>query len=328
VEEHNFAVPRRSSQSDPSKLLSRLQKLLNQFPAKLKDNDLREQVKALIPAYHLIRDLGSSLISGNRRSARDRILHYLKRYHSTVISGEELMVVAGISEWARRTRELRVQFGWQVITGVSIAEIADDEEDEEERASLPDMKPDDYMLLNVEPDREAAHRWNTANEIRREHDLSVREKILKYLRSNVGNSITGEELRYVAGNQSEWARRVRELRTEHGWPVVTKQTGMPELPVGTYVLELDRQAPPHDRKIHDAIRRRVLRRDKYSCRECGWKIEEYNRADPRILELHHKMRHVDGGENTEGNLVTLCNICHDQVHDSKNASRKWSFLNS
>ncbi|MEE8342212.1 MAG: HNH endonuclease [Gammaproteobacteria bacterium] len=321
-------MPRRSSQSDPSKLLSRLQKLLNQFPAKLKDNDLREQVKALIPAYHLIRDLGSSLISGTRRSARDRILHYLKRYHSTVISGEELMVVAGIGEWARRTRELRIQFGWQIITGVSISEMAGDEEDEEERAFLPDMKPDDYMLLNVEPDREAAHRWNTANEIRRERDLSVRGKILKYLRANVGNSITGEELRYVAGNRSEWARRVRELRTEHGWPVVTKQTGMPELPVGTYVLELDRQAPPHDRKIHDFIRRRVLRRDKYSCRECDWKIGEYNRADPRILELHHKKPHVEGGENTEENLVTLCNICHDQVHDSRNSNRKWSFLNS
>lgn len=320
-------MARRSTQSEPSQLLAQLQDLLNGFPTKLKESDLREQVKSLVPAHHLIRDLGSSLIPGNKTSARNRILLYLKQYPATVISGEELMVVAGISEWARRVRELRVEHGWQIITGVSISEMAG-EEDKEVCASFPDMKPDDYMLLSVEQDREAAHRWNTANEIRKEKGLSVQNKILKYLRANVANAITGDELRYVANDRSEWARRVRELRTEQGWPVVTKQTGMPELPVGTYVLELNRQAPKHDRKISDFVRRQVLRRDKYSCRECKWSIEEYNRADPRILELHHKKPHVEGGDNTEANLVTLCNICHDQVHNSKNAGKKWSFLDS
>ncbi len=107
---------------------------------------------------------------------------------------------------------------------------------------------------------DAAHRWRIANEIRKKK-LGVRDKILEYMRRNVGKHITGEELRYIANDRSEWARRVRELRTEFGWPITTKSTGRPDLPVGVYALEQDRQSPPHDRKIPDSVRREVLRRD-------------------------------------------------------------------
>lgn len=318
-------MARRSHQSDPNKLLSQLQKVLSEFPAILDKKELRDQVKSLVPAFHLLRDLGSSLVPTSERAARDRIVYYLKQYPNTIIQGEELMVVAGISEWARRVRELRVEFGWQIVTGVSVSEMKKSEADGD-GSDLPEMGVDDYMLLSVGPDRDAAYRWNVANEIRKERGLSIRDKLLKYLRKNVGKQVTGDELRYVSGDKTEWARRVRELRTENGWPVVTKQTGMPELSVGIYVLELDRRAPAHDRRIPDPVRRKVLRRDKYSCRECAWHIKEYNRADPRILELHHKQAHADGGENTEENLVVLCNVCHDEVHDRKNSDRNWKFM--
>ncbi|NOX90936.1 MAG: HNH endonuclease [Gammaproteobacteria bacterium] len=308
-------MPRRSNQSDPEKLRTQLVDLLTDFEHRIASDDLRAQVKDLIPAYHLLRDLGSSLIPGDVAAARDRILHYLTTYPHTVIGGEELMVVAGISEWARRVRELRVQHGWPIITGVSVHEMVQ-EESLLDNEVMVNMAPDDYMLLDITPDRDAAYRWNIANDIRKEAGVGVREKILKYLRENVGHIVTGEELRYVANNKTEWARRIRELRTEDGWPVVTKQTGMPELPVGTYVLEMDRQSHVHDRKIPDAVRRTVLQRDGYKCQMdgCGWHIDEYNRADPRILELHHKKHHAAGGENTAENLITLCNSCHDRVH--------------
>lgn len=309
-------MARRSRQSIPEEIRQELVSLLQNFESKLASDNLREQVLDLIPAYRLINDLGSSLIPEDVPSARDRILYYLKKYPLTIIDGEELMVVAGISEWARRVRELRVQFGWPIITGVSASEMAEEGEFDIEGVDLLHMAPDEYMLLSQEPDREAAHRWNIANDIRKEKGTSVREKLLKFLRENVGKHVTGEELRYVAKGHTEWARRVRELRTEEGWPVVTKQTGMPDLPVGTYVLELDRQAPRHDRTIPDSVRGKVLRRDKFRCQAkgCGWSIEEYNRADPRILELHHIKHHAEGGENTEDNLITLCNICHDALH--------------
>ena len=175
------------------------------------------------------------------------------------------------------------------------------------------MKPSDYILLSVEQDRQAAFRWNSANEIRREN-IAVRDKILKYFRSNVGQNVTGEELKYLAKDRSEWARRVRELRTEYGWPVVTKNTGRPDLEIGVYLLEADRQSPEHDRRIPDPIKREVLRRDEYKCMYCEWTHEMWNRSDPRHLELHHETPHAEGGENTADNLITLCTVCHDKVH--------------
>lgn len=229
-----------------------------------------------------------------------------------VINGDELLVVSGIQEYARRLRELRVQQGWAIASGVTIKEMCEAEADEVPDA-LKQMRPDDYVLLRATQDRDAAHRWHLANSVRKER-LSVRDKILKFMRSSVGQGVTNEELRYVARDKTEWARRVRELRTELGWPIVTKTTGRPDLDIGVYVLQADRQSPEHDRTIPDDVRRSVMRRDGCKCAKCGWSHSEWNPSDPRHLEIHHVRHHVKGGENEEGNLLTLCTVCHDGIH--------------
>ena len=81
-----------------------------------------------------------------------------------------------------------------------------------------------------------------------------------------------------------------------------------------YVLERDRRAPKHDRNITERVRRNVLKRDKYTCRKCGWNYDVWNPDDPRFLEVHHIISHAEGGENTEENLISYCNVCHDLVH--------------
>ncbi len=135
------------------------------------------------------------------------------------------------------------------------------------------------------------------------------------MRANVGHKVTGEELRYLAKDSKEWARRVRELRTEEGWQIRTKASGRPELAVGVYVLESDKQAAPHDRKIADADRIEVLQRDGFQCTSCGWNRGMLTQGDPRtLLELHHLVGHAAGGRNTVANLITLCNVHHDEVH--------------
>jgi HNH endonuclease len=169
------------------------------------------------------------------------------------------------------------------------------------------------MLVDEQQDRDAAHRWNVANRIRRKK-AAVIDKLREFFRENVGKQITGEELRYLARNKTEWARRVRQLRTEQGWPIVTQNSGDPNLPVGVYVLEADRQSPEHDRTMPDATRRKVLRRDDYRCRDCEWSHAEWNPSDPRHLELHHLKPHVEKGKNTEDNLITICTVCHDEKH--------------
>ena len=105
------------------------------------------------------------------------------------------------------------------------------------------------------------------------------------------------------------------MRTEDGWPIVTRNSGRTDLPVGAYVLEEDRQAEPHDRHIPDSVRVEVLVRDNFKCVECGWDRSLRIKGDPRNrLELHHKQHHKNKGENTAANLLTLCNVHHVEAH--------------
>lgn len=307
-------MARRSKKSEPLPLYEALSECLRKVPNILQEKDIRLQVRALVEAHYLLRDLGSSLISDVfATTARGRILSYLKSNVGLVVHGDELMVVSGISEYARRIRELRVEHGWQIISGNTLKDMQEDKEAEEAQDSPP-MKPDDYMLMSAQQDEDAARRWKIAKEIRNDRTLSVLNKILAYLKQSVGQPVSGEELKYLAKDKSEWARRVRELRTEHGWSVVTKATGRPDLPVGVYLLEDLRQAPEHDRHIKDDVRRHVLRRDDYTCQDCVWSRKIWNPDDPRHLEVHHIIMHAKGGENTAENLITLCNICHDVRH--------------
>ncbi|MFI5294390.1 MAG: HNH endonuclease [Thermodesulfovibrionales bacterium] len=246
-------------------------------------------------------------------AALARILAYFRKYPKTVIHGDEVMVVSGIQDWPRRIRELRKEYGWAIASGVTLNEMLDEDEIAPGDLAVDLLKPEEYILLDEEQDREAALRWRIANDIRKKK-ISVQKKIEEFLLANVGRPFTGEELRYVANNKTEWARRVRELRTEQGWPIVTRNTGRPDLPIGVYFLEQARQSPAHDRKIPDPVRRAVLVRDKYKCQKCSWTHEQWNSSDPRHLELHHIKHHVKGGENIEENLTTLCTVCHDNVH--------------
>ena len=309
-------MPRRPRSNNSEAVRKDLVALLEDFQKHLECGDLRDKVLALVPCHRLLRDLGCSLIpKEDACSAKGRVLAYLRKYPFTIISGEELAVVSGIGEWARRVRELRVESGWAILSGMTAREMSEVGEFPIEGLNVSQMKVEDYILVSEAEDRDAAHRWNVANEIRKQNGIGVREKILSYLKENVGKPVTGEELRYVANDKKEWARRVRELRTENGWTVTTKQTGRVDLPVGVYVLESLRQLPEHDREIPDDVRVEVLTRDGHCCTACKWHHGMTSPSDPRhLLELHHLKHHVHGGENTAKNLITVCNVCHDKIH--------------
>jgi len=302
--------------TEVAQLKDRVIALLRDFDAG-DDADLRVQVLELVPIWQTLRGLGNALLPHEiASSARSRILHYFRKYPRTVISQYEIEVVAGIGEWARRVRELRTERGWSILSGKAIHEMIDEGDLEDaDNMGLGRMGSDDYVMLSTEQDREAALRWKVANEIRRGTG-GAKAHILEYLRQNVGRPVSGDELRYVTGNKKEWARRVRELRTEEGWPISTYWNGRPELRSGLYMLEEDRQMPTHDRTIPDDVRRRVLVRDNFTCKSesCGWNRDQWVKEDPRHLELHHIEHHVSGGSNEDDNLITLCNRCHDHEH--------------
>lgn len=304
-------MARKTKQCDTQVLRNELIELFRGFESKVSASDLRGRVLFLVPAHHLLRDMGSSLVSiEEAASAQERIILYLRTYPGQFVSGDELMVISGIGEWARRVRELRVEQGWNIVSGLTAKEMI---VQGDLNLALEKIRADDYILLDENQDREAAFRWRSANEIRKKKS-GVRDKLLEFLKLNVGRAVRGEELRYVANGKSEWARRVRELRTQEGWAVSTCTSGRPDLDVGTYVLENLDQAPAHDRKIPDEVRGAVLMRDRHTCTVCGWKHANWNTSDPRHLELHHAVHHAKGGANSEANLVTLCTVCHRKVH--------------
>ncbi|MFH1591966.1 MAG: DUF262 domain-containing protein [Candidatus Woesearchaeota archaeon] len=45
------------------------------------------------------------------------------------------------------------------------------------------------------------------------------------------------------------------------------------------------------------------------CELCGKSFKDYKEP-----EYHHKIRHVDGGKSELGNIMVLCEKCHDRIH--------------
>jgi hypothetical protein len=226
-------------------------------------------------------------------SGAERILGYLRMFVGQEIEGEELEVVSGISEYARRVREWRVQFGWPIKHIGSR-----------------------YILERDEPDGAKAELWRTINAIRRS-DASARDRMLALFRAlPVGQPISTAQLRYVTDNKD--MRRVRELRTQFGWRIMTQKTGMPQLKPDQYVLVDPEPMEPHDRQIDTETVVKVLQRDKNRCRKCGWHPDQRVSGDPRqYIELHHINWHSEGGANESDNLATLCNVHHRKVHTLK-----------
>jgi 5-methylcytosine-specific restriction endonuclease McrA len=75
--------------------------------------------------------------------------------------------------------------------------------------------------------------------------------------------------------------------------------------------------PAHDRHIPDEVYETVLERDNNACQKCGWDPTRYVRGGASrktYIEVHHRLLHSRGGGHDIDNLVTLCNVHHDEVH--------------
>jgi biotin operon repressor len=78
--------------------------------------------------------------------------------------------------------------------------------------------PDPAELAAVRAELLAAERELAGPRERAPRGAGGKAKILAYLKARVGQPVSGEELREASGIQ-EWARRVRELRVEDGYPI-------------------------------------------------------------------------------------------------------------
>lgn len=74
----------------------------------------------------------------------------------------------------------------------------------------------------------------------------------------------------------------------------------------------------------DSRRRRVYKRDKYTCQNCGARGGSNGNAE---LHAHHIVPKSKGGSHDLDNLKTLCSHCHNTIHEGGIISPKLSFGN-
>jgi 5-methylcytosine-specific restriction endonuclease McrA len=60
-----------------------------------------------------------------------------------------------------------------------------------------------------------------------------------------------------------------------------------------------------DPASYEDLRQQVLRRDGWRCQFCGTMSN---------LEVHHQQFRSHSGDDSEENLITLCEACHRKAH--------------
>lgn len=142
--------------------------------------------------------------------------------------------------------------------------------------------------------------------------LGSRDKLREYFLTHLGQVLDSDTLREVAGI-SEWARRVRELRNEEGYQILTHHDRS-DLKPGQYILENPKPQPAFAREISKEVRAYVLDRNGFTCQMCGAVAGEPHPYDPtRKTRLHigHSIDKSMGGTDDPANLRAICSVCNE-----------------
>ncbi|MEO0414728.1 MAG: HNH endonuclease, partial [Verrucomicrobiota bacterium] len=143
--------------------------------------------------------------------------------------------------------------------------------------------------------------------------MSARKKLRAHFLANIGVVLESDDLRIISGNISEWARRVRELRNEEGFKILT-HNDRADLKPGQYLLEDPKPEPSFERTISKETRAFVLDRNGFTCQMCGAVAGEPHPFDAsRKTRLHigHVIDHSKGGTDAPSNLRALCSVCNE-----------------
>lgn len=142
---------------------------------------------------------------------------------------------------------------------------------------------------------------------------SARTKLRAHFLANLGRVMSSDELRIVAGDITEWARRIRELRLEEGYVILT-HNDRSDLKPGQYLLEDPKPKPAFERTVSKQTRAYVLDRNGFTCQMCGAVAGEPHPYDPgRKTRLHigHIKDKSQGGTDDPSNLRALCSVCNE-----------------
>ncbi len=143
--------------------------------------------------------------------------------------------------------------------------------------------------------------------------MGARDRLRAFLLQNVGRTISWEELRDASGGITEWARRIRELRNEEGYQILTNNDRA-DLKPGQYLLLDPNPVPAFERTISKETRSLVLDRNGFTCQMCGAVAGEphpYDESRKTRLHIGHTIDKSMGGTDDISNLRAICSVCNE-----------------
>ncbi len=115
--------------------------------------------------------------------------------------------------------------------------------------------------------------------------IGSKEKIRRFLLANIGRVIESHELQEAADGALQYSRRLRELREEEGWPILSHNDSA-NLTPGQYMLKevpTDRRDLGFVRGISAKLRAEVLDRNGFTCQMCGLTPGDIDPATSRTV---------------------------------------------
>ncbi len=147
---------------------------------------------------------------------------------------------------------------------------------------------------------------------------SSKRKILEFLLANKGRVIESREIQEASGWVAEWARRVRELRDEEGYQILSHKDRA-DLKPGQYLVETEKRRPSFHRDISKETRAAVLERNGYTCQMCGVAAgdpDPYHSGRSIRLTMGHIIDKSKGGDDSLSNLRAVCTNCNEGLQNA------------
>ncbi len=145
-----------------------------------------------------------------------------------------------------------------------------------------------------------------------------KQLILDYFLENLGTILESRDIQAASGGAVEWARRVRELRNEEGYQILSHKDRA-DLKPNQYLLETTKRTPAFKRNVSKETRAWVLERNGYTCQMCGVAAGD---PDPMgsvrtvRLTMGHIIDKSKGGDDSPQNLRAICTNCNEGLQNT------------
>lgn len=145
-----------------------------------------------------------------------------------------------------------------------------------------------------------------------------KQLILEFFLANLGKILTSRDIQNASGGAVEWGRRVRELRNEDGYQILSHKDRA-DLKPDQYLMETIDRLPSFKREISKETRAWVLERNGYTCQMCGLAAgdpDPFGSNRTVRLTMGHIIDKSKGGTDSPTNLRAVCTSCNEGLQNT------------